>query len=72
MIMREIRDHFEGAGSGEGGEAVAAEELAGGDAHDRRSTFRTMSENRVTHGFVDLLRVLHRDGFVQLLIDFCN
>lgn len=62
-------DHFEGTSSGESGEAVSAEELASGDAHDGRCALGALGEDGVAHGMVDLVRVLNRNGFVELLVD---
>ena len=59
-------NHFEGAGSGEGGGAVGPKELARGDAHDRGRALGASGENRVSHGFVDLRREAYRNGLVKL------
>ena len=48
---------------------MAAEELTDGDAHHRNGAF---SEHGVAHGFIDLLRILHRNGFVELGVDICD
>lgn len=33
--MKETTDHFKSAGGGKSGKAIAAEELTGGNTHDR-------------------------------------
>ena len=62
--------HLEGTGGGEGGTAVTAEELAGGDAHDRRGALGAEGEDGVAHGLVNLVWVGDGDGLIQLLVDF--
>lgn len=62
-------NHLESTGGGEGGEAVAAEELAGRDAHHGRRALGTLGQDGVPHGLVDPFRVLDRDRLFQLLVD---
>ena len=51
---------------------MAAEELTDDDAHHRGSSLGAFSEHGVAHGFIDLLRILHRNGFVELGVDICD
>ena len=65
-----IKYHFKSTGGGEGGETVTAEELAGGDAHDRWGPLGTLGKNGVTHGLINLMGIFDRNGLMQLLVDF--